>query len=71
MRLDQLAEHTGGVDEREAGDEGHHDRAHSPVGPAPMRGQPSGDHELAGFHRGGEHHDRNRITGKYLGHARD
>ena len=36
-----------------------------------MRGQPSGDHELAGFHRGGEHHDRNRRAGKYFGHARD
>ena len=71
MRLDQLAEHAGGVDEREAGNERHHHEAHFPIGPAPMRGQPSGDHELAGFHGGGEHHDRNRITGKYLGHARD
>ena len=71
MRLDQLAEHAGGVDECEAGDQRHQNRPHFPVGPAPMRGQPSGDHELAGFHGGGEHHDRNRITGKYLGHACD
>ena len=71
MRLDQLAEHAGGVDEREAGDQRHQNRAHFPVGPPPMRGQPSRDHQLAGFHGAGEHHHRDRITGKYLGHARD
>ena len=71
MRLDQLAEHAGGVDERKACNEGAQDRAHFPSNPAPMRGQPSGYNEFAGLHRGGEQHDRDRSAGKYFSHARD
>jgi hypothetical protein len=71
MRLDQPAEHPGGVDERKAGNEGDHDRAHCPSNPAPMRREPSGYHEFARLHRGGEHDDGNRRPGKYFNHARD
>jgi len=71
MRLDQSAEHTGGIDERKARNEGDHDRAHFPSNPARMRRQPSSYHQFAGLHRGSEHHDGNRSPGKYFSHARD
>ena len=69
MRLDQLTEHAGGVDECKAGNESDHDRAHFPSNRTPMRGKPSGYDEFAGLHCGGQHHDRNRSAGKDFSHA--